>query len=76
MIVEGTEIPQEALDKAAVWACTTLHFTYAELQGQLIRSRVHQAVAYRTADRLLQKWKKEGKIIFRKSQWHWQGGVN
>ena len=73
MIVEGSEVTQEAIDKATVWACTQIHFTCGELQAQLIRARVNQDTAYRAADRLLQKWKKDAKIIFRKSQWHWQG---
>lgn len=74
MKVEGFEIPQQTLDAAAVWACTTLHFNYGELQRQLIRLKVPFDPSYRATDRLLQKWKKEGKILFRKSQWHWQGG--
>lgn len=73
MQVEGVEVTQEAIDKATVWACTQIHFTYGELQVQLRRSRVPEAIADRAADRLLQKWKKAGKIMFRKSQWHWQG---
>ncbi len=72
MIVEGHEIPQEAIDKATVWACTSIHFTYGELQAQLSRSRVHSDAVYRAADRLLQKWKKDKKVMFRKGQWHWQ----
>lgn len=73
MKVEGIEVTQEAIDKATVWACTQIHFTYGELQAQLLRCRVDINIAYRAGDRLLQKWKKEGKIIFRKGQWHWQG---
>lgn len=73
MIVEGVEVSQEAVDKATVWACTQLHFTYGELQQKLLSSRVDPEIVYRAADRLLQKWKKDSKIIFRKGQWHWQG---
>lgn len=72
MIVEGSEVSQEAIDKATVWACTQIHFTCGELQVQLRRSRVDEDTAYRAADRLMQKWKKDGKIMFRKGQWHWQ----
>lgn len=72
MIVEGVEVQQEALDKCAVWACTQLHFTYAQLQAYMSRCRVTQEVVYRAADRLLQQWKKQGKIMYRKGQWHWQ----
>lgn len=74
MIVEGVEVSQEALDKAHVWACTQIHFTYGQLQAELTRYRVNVDVVYRAADRLLQLWKKQGKIIHRKGQWHWQSG--
>lgn len=73
MIVEGFEVSQEAINKATVWACTQLHFTYGELQHQLRLFRVTDEAIHRAADRLLQKWKKDGKVVFRKSQWHWQG---
>lgn len=76
MIVLNQEIPKEAIDKATVWACTTIHFTAGELSVQLRRARLDEEVSYRTADRLLQQWKKAAKIIFRKGQWHWQGGIN
>jgi len=73
VFIDGIEVTQEAIDKATVWACTQLHFTYGELQQKLLSARVHPDAVYRAADRLLQKWKKESKVIFRKSQWHWQG---
>lgn len=76
MKVDGHTIEQDVIDKAVVWACTQIHFTYSALQNVLIRSRVDVSCAYAATDRLLQKWKKEGKIIFRKGQWHWQGNKN
>lgn len=73
MKVDDVEVTEEAINKATVWACTQIHFTFGELQAQLRLARVDEQTAYRGADRLLQQWKKEGKIMFRKSQWHWQG---
>lgn len=75
MIVEGFKIEEHVIEKVTVWAVTQLHFTYGELQGQLRRAGVEEDAVYRGADRILQKWKKDGKIMFRKSQWHWQGGI-
>lgn len=75
MIVEGIEVTQEAIDKVTVWAVTHRHFTYGELQGALHKAKVDEKAVYRAADRLLQKWKKEAKIMFRKGQWHWQGSM-
>ncbi len=74
MIVEGIEVSQEALDKCSVQACTSMHFTFGDVQSWLQRARVPTEACFRAADRLLQKWKKEGKIMFRKGQWHWQTG--
>lgn len=74
MKVEEQEIPPEALEKAAVWACTTIHFSLGELRGMLSRLRGVTVHAEEVAPRLLQKWKKEGKIMHRKGQWHWQRG--
>lgn len=73
MIVETTVIPQEVIDKVTVWACTQIHFTFGDLNDKLRRSRVDEHVAHTATDRFIKKWKKEGKIMFRKSQWHWQG---
>lgn len=72
MLVDGNEVSQDALDKAAVWACTTLHFSLGELRGYLSRIRGIEMHCEEVAHRLIQKWKKEGKVLFRKSQWHWQ----
>ena len=67
------EVADEAINKVTVWAVTQLHFTSGELQTQLLRGRVEQMIVHRTAETLIKEWKKEGKIIFRKGQWHWQG---
>lgn len=75
MIVEGHTISATTLEKTTVRAVTSNGFTFGELQGWLRRYGAPEEAIYHGAARLLQKWKKEGKLLYRNAAWHWQGIV-
>lgn len=71
MNVEGVKISAETLVSVCCEMQKHSYFTYIEVQGSLIRNGVDQDVAYRAADRWLQKMKRQGSIAYRSKKWGW-----
>lgn len=69
MNVEGTEIPDHAIDHALLELDKKAGFTFADVQRALIRVGIDKDPAYRCADRALQKMRKSGAIFFSNKKW-------
>lgn len=71
MNVEGVKISADTLVNVCLDMQKLSYFTYAEVQSSLIRNGVPQDVAYRAADRWLQKMKRQGSIVYSSKKWGW-----
>jgi DNA-binding transcriptional regulator PaaX len=68
MRVNGVEIPQEVIDR-----CVKRMKNGEPFQAAHIESLSHHPEGYRLTDRLLQRERKAGNIIYRSGMWHWVG---
>lgn len=71
MIVEGTVVSEETVENAISDMRSCERFTYMAVQTQLVLHGCNKQVAYRAADRVLQRLRKNGEIVFRKQAWEW-----
>lgn len=71
MNIEGVNISAETLVNVCMDMQKLSYFTYVEVQKSLIRHKVDPEVAYRAADRWLQKMKRQGSIAYRSKKWGW-----
>lgn len=71
MNVEGVNISAETLVNVCLDMQKHRYFTYVEVQKSLIRHKVDPEIAYRAADRWLQKMKRQGSITFSNKRWGW-----
>lgn len=71
MIVDGIEVSADTVAKAISDMRVCDRFTYMAMQTQLILHGCDKQAAYRAADRVLQRLRKNGEIVFRKQAWEW-----
>lgn len=71
MNVEGVNISDEVLVNVCFDIQKLNNFTYADVQKSLTSHGVNWDVAYRAADRWLQRMKKQGNIAYKAKQWGW-----
>lgn len=69
MNVNGIEIDDAILERAKTYFPEERSFTAADLTSALVRLGVVDKAAYRAADRLLQKWRKQGTHVFSGGKW-------
>ena len=69
MIVKGKEIPTHQIYACEDWMLAVNGFTAGELATCAISKGVPMMTAYRFADRLIQKLKKNGLIKFNGKTW-------
>lgn len=72
MIVNGHNVKQEWIDVAFLELINHTNFTAKDLELELRSLGCNKNSAYRAADRLLQKWKKHGKIFYDKGNKCWR----
>lgn len=65
-------LTQEQTNKVMVWAITTPAFTLDMLTGQIQRLRSYATDSAKEAKKLINQWKKAGKIKFARGHWKWQ----
>ena len=68
---EGIEVSENIVAKAVANIRSHDRFVYLRLQSELIECGCHPSAAYRAADRVLQRLRKQGQIAFRKQAWEW-----
>jgi hypothetical protein len=71
MIVCGIEVSSGTVAKAISDMRLCERFTYMEMQTRLIHHGCDKQAAYRAADRVLQRLRKSGEIVYRKNAWEW-----
>lgn len=71
MNVEGVNISAEVLVNVCFDMQKFSYFTYVDVQRSLILHKVDPDVAYRAADRWLQKMKRQGSIAYSSKKWGW-----
>lgn len=77
MNVEGVNISAEQLVNVCFDLQKHSYFTYADVQSSMLRHAVPSDIAYRAADRWLQKMKRQGSIAYRSKKWGWvRNGTN
>ncbi|MBS3648886.1 hypothetical protein KEU06_09730 [Pseudaminobacter sp. 19-2017] len=71
MKVNGFEVPQATIDTVAAWFPVGRSFRASELSAVLVKLGVPRMdwIADRVADRLLQKWRKAGVIVYSGKKW-------
>lgn len=71
MIVQGIEVSEEIVAKTVSSMRVCDRFTYMLMETQLIQHGCDKKAAYRAADRVLQRLRKSGDLVFRKGAWEW-----
>lgn len=72
MKVYGHKICDDAIMTAFIQCTSETNFTTRDLEFSLFRLGVHEDACYRAADRLVQKWRKDGKIFYDKGNQCWR----
>lgn len=71
MVVDGKEIGDTYIIAVRKNLRAFAEFTLSDVQTLFVFSGVDRNTAYRAADRLLQKLRKEGHIKYLKRKWSW-----
>lgn len=71
MNVEGVNISDEVLVNVCFDIQALSNFTYVDVQKSLTSHGVKWDVAYRAADRWLQRMKRQGCITYKTKKWSW-----
>lgn len=73
MKVYGHEISDKQIQSVISGLMEHTRFQFYLVESLMIKSGVdgRNGVAYRAADRLIQKMRKSGKIVFSGGYWHW-----
>lgn len=72
MKVYGHEIKKEWIDSVFIDVTSGTNFTTREVELRLFSLGAHKDACYRAADRIVQKWKNEGKIFYDKGNQCWR----
>lgn len=71
MFVDGKEIGYMQIASVRTGLRDRKEFTLSDVQALFVFSGVDRNTAYRAADRLLQKLRKEGHIKYIQRKWSW-----
>ncbi|CAM0109170.1 hypothetical protein VPH209E381_0099 [Vibrio phage 209E38-1] len=72
MKVYGHTVCQDLIETAFMDCTACSSFTTRQVKIRLFSLGVHKDACYRAADRLVQKWRKEGKIFYDKGNQCWR----
>lgn len=72
MIVYGHKVCEDVIKTAFIDCTSDTNFTTRELEIRLFTLGVHMNACYRAADRLTQRWRKDGKIFYDKGNQCWR----
>ena len=72
MKVFGHKIEQGLIDRLLAELNLQTNFTTREVERRLIDYGVRVSICYRASDRMVQKWRKDGKIFYDKGNQCWR----